>query len=66
MQPDYHPEMEEEIQISDYWRILKRHKWTVMTILFVTVLIVTVASIMMTPVYPSPALSFLSPPPASL
>ena len=48
---EHHPEPEEEINLSDYWRILRRHKWTALTILFATVLIVTVASILMTPVY---------------
>jgi len=59
MNTDHHHEMEEEIQISDYWRIVKRHKWTVATIFFGTVLIVTVASIMMTPVYRSTATLFI-------
>jgi len=59
MQTDYYHEQEEEIQLSDYWRILKRHKWTVLTIFFVTVLIVTIASIMMTPVYRATATLFI-------
>ncbi|MCK5214495.1 MAG: polysaccharide biosynthesis tyrosine autokinase [Candidatus Omnitrophica bacterium] len=51
MNIDHHHEIEEEILISDHWRTLKRHKWTALTILFNTVLIVSIVSIMMKPVY---------------
>ena len=54
----YH-EVEEEINLGDYWRILKRHKVTVLTIFFLTVITVTVISVLMTPVYRSTATLFV-------
>ncbi|MBN1587258.1 MAG: polysaccharide biosynthesis tyrosine autokinase [Candidatus Omnitrophica bacterium] len=45
------PPFEEEIDLSDYWRVLKRRKWTVFSVFSGTVLAVAVASLLMTPVY---------------
>ncbi|MCK5013601.1 MAG: hypothetical protein KAS66_07260, partial [Candidatus Omnitrophica bacterium] len=55
----HHHEIEEEIDLNDYWRILKRHKISVLTIFFVTVIMVTVISVLMTPVYRSTATLFI-------
>ncbi|MCK5178137.1 MAG: polysaccharide biosynthesis tyrosine autokinase [Candidatus Omnitrophica bacterium] len=52
-------ELEEEIDLSDYWRILKRHKITVLTIFFVTVFTATIISVLMTPIYRSTVTLFV-------
>jgi len=55
----YYQEQEEEIHLSDYWRILRRHKWISIAVFVVIVTTVTIASIMMTPVYRSTATLFI-------
>ena len=54
-----HYEPEEEIDLSDYWRILKRHKITVLTIFFVTVITATVMTVMKMPVYSATVTLFI-------
>lgn len=45
------PDYEQEVQFSDYTKVLKAHKAVIITFFFVVVLIVTVASFLMKPVY---------------
>ena len=44
---------ESEIHLSDYWRIIKNRRISVLTFFLVTVIAVTTASFLMPPVYRS-------------
>ncbi|MCA9404224.1 MAG: polysaccharide biosynthesis tyrosine autokinase [Candidatus Omnitrophica bacterium] len=50
---------EEEIHLSDYWRIIRRHKWKVVTVFLVIVTAVTVKTVLTTPIYRASATLFV-------
>jgi len=58
-QTDHYQDIEEEIHLSDYWRILKRHKIIALTVFVAIVMTATIASLMMTPVYRATVILFI-------
>ena len=49
------PAEEEEVHFWDYWRVLVRHRWTVITFFVVTALVTTIDSFTARPVYTATA-----------
>ncbi|MFH0925539.1 MAG: polysaccharide biosynthesis tyrosine autokinase [bacterium] len=49
------PPKNQEIHLRDYYNIIQKRKWTVLTFLFITVIIVTIGSFKIKPVYKSTA-----------
>ena len=48
MQP---PVEEDEISLLDYWRVLVKHKWLIISVMFICTAAATAAAFLMTPIY---------------
>lgn len=48
---DYERYGEEEVHLRDYWRVILRRRWTIITFFLVVVTTVTLASFLMSPLY---------------
>ncbi|MBZ0280927.1 MAG: hypothetical protein K8L97_09305, partial [Anaerolineae bacterium] len=55
----HHTYPDEDVHLSDYWRILKRHKVTALTVFVVIVIAVTIKTLLTTPVYRSTVTLFI-------
>jgi capsular exopolysaccharide synthesis family protein len=53
---DYERYGEEEVHLRDYWRVILRRRWTIITFFLVVVTTVTLASFLMRPLYKAKAI----------